>query len=60
MKFSDKLFNFRVANNLSLNAVSKLLGVSSAMLSKYENGQAEPTRKNSVRFNAIIDSYSKK
>ena len=45
MKFSERIYLFRVKNNLTQDELGKLIGLAQENISKLENGKYEPSRR---------------
>ncbi|HKM04581.1 MAG TPA: helix-turn-helix transcriptional regulator [Lachnospiraceae bacterium] len=45
MKFSERIYLFRVKNNLTQDELGKLIGLAKENISKLENGKYEPSRR---------------
>lgn len=57
MEFKDKLLNFRAENDLTQTQLAEILGVSVAIIHRYETGKAEPHRVNLIKFERIMNEY---
>lgn len=57
MSFAVKMITFRAKNNLNQEQAAKILGVSPAMICRYEKSVSTPSRKNELMFNEIMKNY---
>lgn len=60
MRFAEKLFDFRVDNNLSQEATARIIGVDQASVSAYESGKRHPTKVNEARFKKKMDAFAER
>lgn len=59
MNFAERIFEFRVANNLTQLKVSEILSIDQASVSMYESGKRKPNKRNEVRFERIMQEYER-
>lgn len=60
MEFADELIQFRVKHDVSQVELAKMLGICQEQISKYENGRTQPTRKNLLKYQQIMNDYERK
>lgn len=60
MTFATDLIRFRAKHNLSQEKIAGLLGVTTAMIYRYERGISKPSRKNQIMFETILKEYESK
>jgi transcriptional regulator with XRE-family HTH domain len=57
MNFGQKILEFRAKYDLTQQQVSVLLGVSRDMVYRYETGKGNPSRKNIIKYENIMNEY---
>lgn len=59
MTFAEKVLSFRIDNRLSQTETAKIVGVTQADISAYENGKREPNKLNRVYFERKMQEYER-
>lgn len=57
MEFSQKVLEFRARHKLSQVAAADIIGVTPYMLWQYENGKAQPWKRNLIIFEKAMKEY---
>lgn len=59
MTFATQLTLFRAKNNLTQEQTAEILGISPGMVYRYEKSLNEPSRKNKILFDELMERHEK-